>query len=112
MEKVLQPTRLDVDPSSPTASKEWRHWKRTFTNFIDECGDKAPDKFRTLVNCVTHNVFEYIEECTTFGSAIAILEKLYVKTPNEIFARHLIATRQQRPGESFNEFLREFEDTM
>ena len=30
-----------------------------------------------------------------------------MKTPNEIFARHLLATRQQRVGESLDEFLRE-----
>lgn len=107
MEKVLQPTRLDIDPSAPSAAKEWRHWSRTFKNFIEECGDKAPDKFRTLINCVTHNVFEYIEDCKNYDSAISTLEKLYVKTPNEIFARHLLATRQQKPGESLDEFLRE-----
>ncbi|XP_064103977.1 uncharacterized protein LOC135213780 [Macrobrachium nipponense] len=71
MERVLKPAHLDVDPSSPTAAKEWRHWHRTFVNFIEEC------------------------------------ERLYVKIPNEIFARHLLATRQQKPGESLDEFMRE-----
>lgn len=82
MERVLKPARLDVDPSSPTAAKEWRHWHRTFVNFIDECGERGPGKFRTLVNCVSHTVFDYIEECEGFNSAISKLEKLYAKTPN------------------------------
>ena len=107
MEKLLKPDRLDLDPSSPTAAKEWRHWHRTFSNFIQECGEKAPNKLRTLVNYVSHNVYDYIEECTDYDAAISILEKLHVKTPNEIFARHLLATRQQKPGESLDEFLRE-----
>ena len=38
---------------------------------------------------------------------MAILEKLYVKMPNEIFARHLLATRRQQSGESLHEFLLE-----
>ena len=36
---------------------------------------------------------------TTQSWAVAILEKLYVKTPNKIFARHLLATRRQQSGE-------------
>ena len=107
MEKLLRPSRLDIDPNSPMASKEWRHWYRTFTNFILECGENAPDKLRTLVNYVSHSVFEYIEDCTTYESAIAILQHLYVKTPNEIFARHLLSTRRQQSGETLDEFLRE-----
>ncbi|XP_071530459.1 uncharacterized protein [Panulirus ornatus] len=46
-------------------------------------------------------------ECKDFDHAITTLEDLYVKIPNEIFARHLLATQQQRPGELFDEFLRE-----
>ena len=107
MEKFLKPARLDIDPNSPTAGREWKHWHRTLLNFIEECGDNAPDKFRILVNCVTHNVYENFEDCTSFDSAIAALERVYIKTPNEIFARHLLATHQQRPGESLDEFLRE-----
>ena len=109
MEKLLKPARLEVDPNSPTAGREWKHWHKTFANFIEECGENAPDKFRTLVNSVSYNVFEYIEECTDFDSAIAVLEGIYLKKPNEIFARHLLATRQQRLGESLDEFLRELQ---
>jgi hypothetical protein len=68
MDTLLKPARLDLDPNSPTATKEWRHWHRTFTNFIDECGDKAPDQYRTLVNYVSHNVYEYIEDCKDYLS--------------------------------------------
>lgn len=35
--------------------------------------------------------------------------KLYVKTPNEIFARHRLATPQQKPGESLGEYLQELQ---
>ena len=34
MDKVLRPERLDTDPNSGTAAKEWLHWRRTFENFM------------------------------------------------------------------------------
>ena len=43
MDALLKPARLDLDRNSPTAAKEWKHWHKTFTNFITECGSKAPD---------------------------------------------------------------------
>lgn len=107
METLLKPQRLDLDPNSPSAAKEWKHWLQTFTNFIRECGERAPDEHRTLVNYVSHNVFEYIEDCPDYESSIEALNRLYVKPPNEIFARHLLATRRQNPGESLSEFLQE-----
>jgi len=103
--KILKPTRLDLDPSSPSAAKEWKHWLKTFNNFLAECGEHPPDKLRSLVNLMSHNVYDYIEDCTTYLAAEAVLTKLYVRTPNEIFARHLLATRKQAGGESIDEFL-------
>ncbi|XP_068234199.1 uncharacterized protein [Palaemon carinicauda] len=107
MEKLWKPARLDLDPSLPSAAKEWRHWRKMFSNFIQECGERAPNKLRRLVNYVSHNVYEYIEECVDYDTAISTLGKLYVMAPNEIFTRHLLATRQQKAGETLDEFLRE-----
>eukprot|EP00794_Sanderia_malayensis_P010294 gene10294-11355_t len=107
MDTLLKPARLDLDPNSPTASKEWKHWHRTFTNFIAECGERAPDEYRTLINYVSHNVYEFIEDRADYDSTILALERVFVKTPSEIFARHLLATRRQKPGETLSEFLQE-----
>eukprot|EP00795_Rhopilema_esculentum_P001722 gene1722-16205_t len=107
MSKALQPSRLDVDPNAPNASKPWKHWKRTFDNFITECGEAAPDRFRSIINFISADVFDYVEECTTYDAVVTTLERLYVKTPNNIFARHELATRKQKPGESLDEFLEE-----
>ena len=104
MSKLLKPSRLDTDPSSPTAAKEWKHWHRTFINFIEESGENAPDSLRALINCVSPTVYELIEDCTTYESAISKLESVYVKVPNEIFARHILATRRQQPSESIDDF--------
>ena len=107
MNNLLKPERLAVDPNSPTAAKEWRFWHQTFKNFLTLCGNDAPDKYLTIINLMSHSVYDYVEDCTDYNSVVAILEKLYVKTPNEIFARHLLATRRQQSGESLDEFLLE-----
>ena len=48
--------------------------------------------------------FDYVEDCTDYDSVVETLEGLYIKSPNEIFARHLIATCQKQPDESQEEF--------
>ena len=107
MNNLLKPERLAVDPNSPTAAKEWRFWHQTLKNFLTLCGNDAPDKYLTIINLMSHIVYDYVEDCTDYNSVVAILEKLYVKMPNEIFARHLLATRRQQSGESLDEFLLE-----
>ena len=104
---LLKPERRDLDPNSPTAAKEWKYWLRTFNNFIAECGNGAPDKYRTIINLMTHNVFDYVEDCVDFDSVVKNLQNLYIQTPNEIFARHLLANRRQQSGESLDEFLKQ-----
>ena len=56
---------------------------------------------------MSHSVYDYVEDCTDYNSVVTILEKLYVKTPKEIFARHPLATRRQQSGESLDGFLLE-----
>ena len=63
---LLKPEQIDLDPNSPIAAKEWKYWLRTFNNFIAECGNVAPDKYRTIINLMTHNVFDYVEDCVDF----------------------------------------------
>ena len=36
MDKHLRPQRFDTEPNSNNAEKEWRHWYRTFINFLNE----------------------------------------------------------------------------
>ena len=42
-----------------------------------------------------------------YNEAINLSKSLYVKTPNEIFARHKLATQKQQPRESLDEYLQE-----
>ncbi|XP_057290347.1 uncharacterized protein LOC130613046 [Hydractinia symbiolongicarpus] len=109
MSKALKPSRLDIDPTPPKAAKERKHWKGTFDlfTFITECGTEAPDKFRSVINFISSDVFEYVEECTTYDQVVETLTKLYVKTPNTIFARRQLSLRKQKPGEPLDEYLEE-----
>ena len=107
MDTLLKPSRLDLDPNSPTASKHWKHWHRTLTNFIEECGERAPNKFRTLIKYVPLNIFDYNEDFPVYEAVIQMLTWLFVKMPNGIFACHLLASRRQQSGEILSEFLRE-----
>ena len=38
-----------------------------------------------------------------------MLENLYVKTPNEIFSRHLLTIARQTPGQSLNDFVQKLQ---
>ncbi|XP_068226955.1 uncharacterized protein [Palaemon carinicauda] len=107
MERLLRPSRFDVDPDSAQAAKEWTHWLRTFTNFVEAVQLTTPtlDKLVLLTNYVAPSVYDYISECETYENAEEVLTSLYVKPNNEIFARHLLATRRQNSGESLDQFL-------
>lgn len=105
MDKVLRPERFSADPSSAGASKSWLHWRRTFENFLAVLPGEGLDKFGVLTNFISPTVFEYVEECATYESAIETLQNIYVKPTNEIYARHMLATRRQQAGESLDEYL-------
>ena len=34
MDRLLQPDIFNADPTTPSASKEWTHWKSRFQKFI------------------------------------------------------------------------------
>ena len=90
MDKVLRPERFDVIPSAQDAAKRWLHWLMTLENFvaaIPSAPDKEVNKLHLLINYVTSDVYQLFCEAETYEEAIALLKTLYIKTPNEIFAR-------------------------
>ena len=110
MDKLLKPGKLSIDPNSGSATKEWRHWKRIFICYVNryitsgEGGNAEEDKLAALVSCASPEVYEYIDDCETYTEAEAILEQLYVKKPNDIFARHLLRVAKQKPNQSLEDF--------
>ena len=89
------------------ASKSWQHWLTTIENFVEAIPDEEVNKLNVLINYVSSEVYQLFYEATTYDEAINLLKSLYVKTSNEIFARHKLATRKQQPGESLDEYLQE-----
>lgn len=105
MDKALRPDRLDKDPNEPDAAREWLHWRRTFENYIHSFSADNIDTLKILTNFVSPKVFQYIEECVDLTSAFSTLESLFIKPTNEIYARHLLATRRQQQTETLTEYL-------
>lgn len=112
MDKFLRPDKFAADPNEAGAAKQWLHWKRTFDSFLAELGRgsqnasvTAADKLNLLINYVAPSVYEFIAESSSYEAAISILSSVYIKPRNEIFARHVLASRRQSPGESLNQYL-------
>ena len=90
------------------APRAWRHWLATFQNFIESLQrpDNNLDKLRILTNFVAPDIYKLFSDSNNYDEPIAKLKAAYVKTPNEIFARHTLSARKQRPEESLDEYLR------
>ena len=126
MDKHLRPTRFETEPNTTNAEKEWRHWYRTFVNFLDvvyppqqQAAPAAPaaltaaqlqaKKLGTLINYISASIYDYVAEAPDYDSAITILENLYVKPRSVIFNRRQLATTKQNNGESIDQFMQNLE---
>jgi len=102
-----------VLPTDSNAASLFKYWIATFKFFLQavESGQAATgpservSRRALLVNFLTPSVYQYIEDCETYEAAVAELKRVYVKTKNDVFARHLLATQKQLPGESLQQFL-------
>ena len=63
----MKPERLRVDHNSQDAAKQWKHWARTFDNYLESLeqerrdGDPAINKLRILTDSVDYKVLDYIK---------------------------------------------------
>ena len=105
MDKVLKPEKLDVDLNTSAVEMRWHHWYRTFSNYLTAIEDLHSDRLNTLMNHVSPAVYEHFARCGTHDAAIDVLLTLYVKPRNEMYVRHLLATRNQEAGEMLDQYL-------
>ena len=109
MEQLMRPEQFTTNPESDSADKYWKHWRETFTNFIEVLHSERPgrpiNKRVPLTNNLSHTINEIISDCVTYEEAIDVLNATYVKPQNEIFSRHLLATRRQESGKTLDYFL-------
>ena len=110
MEQFMQTERFTTDPESDSADKCWKHWQEIFTNFIEVLHSERPghpiNKHALLTNYLSHTVNEIISDYVTYEEAIDVLNTTYIKPKNEIFSRHLLATRRQESGKTLDHFLK------
>ena len=106
MEKYLRPKELDLDPDSPNSGDEWKRWKSNFSAFVEAINPELqPNKLQLLKAHVTCPTYNLIEASTSYDAAIEILDKRFLKPTNIVYARHKLATRRQKPGESLSSYI-------
>ena len=104
MDKLLKPRILETEPNEPEAEQIYKHWLKTFQCFLTSAeatrrnGDNEPqlNKLSLLFNYVSHRIYLYIEDSTTYEDAKQVLDRIYLKPKNEIFARHLLMITKQK----------------
>lgn len=116
MEKFLKPERLGIEPHTKTAEVEFKHWKKTFENFVSDTIDVPvgataaqlrevdAKQLKLLVNHVTPGIYKYFADSETYIDAFEILDRLYVQSVNYHYARHVLATRKQSNMETVEEY--------
>ena len=68
----LKPERLE-----DTSEKAWKHWKKTFENFLSKTKvTEGADKLLLLTNHVTSDVSEHISAAAVYTSASKTLSDL------------------------------------
>lgn len=106
MDKVLRIEKFNALPSDPASGKEFKLWLRGFKYFLSAIDDKNPDKLEVLFLHIGTNVSDIIEGCADYESALRLLESAFIKTPSEIYARHVLSTRCQKTDEDLDSYLR------
>ena len=117
MDKHLRPSRFECEPNAIDAEKQWRHWFRTFENFMgslsfpDTMGDAIiqQHKLSTLINYVSPSIYDFISESTSFNDAVNTLKDLYVKPVNVMYNRHVLMTHRQSETQPVDQYLQELE---
>ena len=117
--KKTIPSKTDsnAEKNDSNAASVFKYWIAAFESVLQavETGQAAVDpsvevnRRGLLVKFLTPSVYQYIEDCETYEAAVAELKRVYVKTKNNVFARHLLPTRRQLPGESLQQFLQVLE---
>ncbi|XP_063694643.1 uncharacterized protein LOC134826257 [Bolinopsis microptera] len=111
MDKVLRPDRLELDLATSTQggnANKFTHWSTTMDNFIETLKDTVTSdeaKYKVQINFISPDIFLHISGLTKYTEASAVLQALFVKTKNPNYARHCLAMRTQKEGESIELYL-------
>jgi len=84
---------------------------RTGEDFIDSLrelrrdGDPEVNRKRIIISCLSPSVYPCVEDAADYEDVVRILKSLYVKQKNNVYARHLLVSRQQLQGETLSWYL-------
>ena len=107
MDKILRPNDLDLDITTPDADKIYNFWEVKLKNLIEaNFSDKSEkQKLFVLTQYLTYKTYTLVEDAKTYTEALETLRGTFVKTQNEVFARHLLITRKQKQEEGVDEYM-------
>jgi len=108
MDRILKPKELSILPTEPDAAQVYAHWLATFEGFIHAVEEERRlaenetplDKTSLLVNFLSPKVYGYIADVRTYDLCKEKLDRLFETRRNNVYARHVLATRSQQVGES------------
>ena len=107
----LKPEQFDTKPNSWKAAKNFVHWLKLFTNFLEKCQQlteaqhvEAHNRIKVLFVYVSIDVYRHIEEYETVPGAVVKLTSVHMRSPNVSSGRHQLATRKQQSDETIDEF--------
>ena len=113
MEKYLRPSELSLDPNTPNCGDEWMRWKDNFTNFLSAIPEaqnpSGANNLKLLKAHVACPAYNLIKDCASYKDAIKLLDERYIRPVNIIYARHLLASRKQKPSESVKSYVEDLE---
>jgi len=109
--QLLRPKELSVEPEAPDAARVFAFWLRTVEDFRSSLrefhaeDDPQVNAQRIIVGCLSPAIFPYVEDAVSYDKIVDILKRLYLKKKNNVYARHLLVSRKQTPGESISVYL-------
>ena len=89
--KDLCPKVFSTHSETDGVKKQWLHWFKSFTTYINKVGEvSAEDKLNLLINHVDATVYKLISETPVYNDGINLLTGTYARAPSPIFARYTI----------------------
>ena len=107
MDRALRPARLEIETVSEDNAKLFMHWRACMANYISTFDEGTTEVKKLMIMTNNINVTNYtlISDCTTYTTAMEVLQKHYVRKTNAVFSRHKLATRRQEPTETVDDFV-------
>ena len=83
--KALRANIFAVDLESSDGKRQWMHWNKSFTTYINEIDEIYDnDKLDQLINHIKLSVYELMSETETYNEAVDLLNSIHTKTPSPI----------------------------